>query len=172
MDDCAKYIKAKRPERRRMARYFPFLNISLALDVKCGIHFDDGFYRNVQQYQWDVLNHIGGWDMKWNFATIRLVETDRVPLQEYLKENDNDPENVLQELLSAGLKVSVSYVDDQSAFVVTISGSERSKRNQNWSLSSWSDDMWEAVAMSGYKHFVLCDGKDWADLDKGKSSWG
>ncbi len=165
IDDYLLFLLKRRRRRIDTESGWAFWRPIIGQMKRWGLDFDPRKYKTILEYERKN-------DMKWEFATIRLTEADKVPLQEYVHTHDNDPENILQELLSAGFKVSISFVDDQSAFVVTISGSERSKRNQGWSLSSWSDDFWEAVSMAGYKHFVLCDGKDWADLDKGKSSWG
>lgn len=165
LDECVNYLALKRGSAKRRKLTSGFRRLRHYWMKAYGIELDDERYESLEHYEYKCY-------MKWKFATIRLTDADKLPLQEFLKEHDNDPENVLQELLSAGLKFSGSFIDDQAAFVVTISGSDRSKGNNGWSLSSWSDDFWEAVAMCGYKHFVLCKGKEWSDLDKHTANWG
>lgn len=110
--------------------------------------------------------------MAWKFITRRLDENDRVELQKYIDEHDGGTEEILQEILGAGYKVSISWIDDQSSYVVTVSGSKRSPHNDGYSMTSWSDDIWEAVAMCGYKVFVLAEGTGWKKIEASPDSWG
>lgn len=110
--------------------------------------------------------------LSWTMIHIRLDKKHLPKIQEFLKSHDNDPENVLQEIMSLGYKVSMSFIDDRASFVVTMSGTDRTKHNDKMSVSSWSDDFWEAVTMMGYKHFVICDGKSWEDHDTSSENWG
>lgn len=114
-------------------------------------------------------------DMAWKkkeFVNINLTVADKKPLDNYIKECEGDYVKVIHQLLADGYKLSLNFHVDKGAYTVSITGSDDCKYNQDAILTSWSDDVLEAVFMNGYKHYVVCDGKDWAKNQTKENNWG
>ncbi|AXH79574.1 MAG: hypothetical protein [Circular genetic element sp.] len=110
--------------------------------------------------------------MDWTFVEIKLGQDDKPALEEFLTEYDNDPLEILDDISELGYKVSISYVDDQSSYVVTVSGTKRSGLNNKQSVTSWSNNLAEACTMAGYKVLVIAKNKDWVEFETGNANWG
>lgn len=108
----------------------------------------------------------------WKFVNMRLTSDDEPELKKFALKYKSDVSAVVIELLSSGYKISITWVDDKESFIVTLTPTESCPYNAKSSMSSWSDDVIEAVMMAGYKNYVLADGKDWADAERGKDGWG
>lgn len=109
---------------------------------------------------------------EWEFINIKLEKTDVPALEKYAKSHDNDPFSVLDEILAAQYKVSVSWVDKQNSYVVSVSGNENTALNNKCTMTSWSDSVMEALIMTGFKVFVVCGGKAWKDFEEETGNWG
>jgi len=111
-------------------------------------------------------------DPRWKFIECRLTADDAEGLERFSKGDYGGLVQTATELSSMGYKLSVSFIDKQNAFVATVSGSDRSKYNNGTSISSWSDDLAEAILMCGYKVIVLANRGDWEVLDAPRANWG
>lgn len=109
-------------------------------------------------------------DFNWNLINVRLDETHTADLANFVKSLDGDATEALRIMLEDGYKVSVSYIEKNEAFCVTISGREGMKYNSNSSMSSFSDDLQEAIFMTAFKHGILFSRKQWAANKK--DNWG
>lgn len=109
---------------------------------------------------------------KWEFVEIRLQQTAAKDVEKYAQKHKNDPVSILEEITSYGYKVSISWVDDRNAYVVSVSGSDNSKNNNQTTVTSWSDSAMEALAMAGYKVVILTSGGDWKEFVTAKDNWG
>lgn len=108
----------------------------------------------------------------WTFANVRMTKADLPRLREFMQNYDDDPVAAILDVLGSGYKVSISWLDEQQSFVVTLTGTERSKHNQQTSMTTWSDDLQEAFAMAAFKHFVLCEAQEWQDYENASQNWG
>jgi hypothetical protein len=107
----------------------------------------------------------------FTFSTLRVEPEDTPAFEKWLEGNSANPLTVLEEFAGDGFKVSVTYVTDQNSFCVTVVGTKETKRHDKMGMSSWSDDLGEALSMAWYKHFVMCDGGEWPTKGHGKR-WG
>ena len=108
----------------------------------------------------------------WTFVNCELSDKDKAALESYADEHQREPMSVIEELTASGYKISLSWLDDNHCFIVTISGTKYTSFNEGSSMSSRSDDLSEAFFMAGFKHFILAGGKDWSKLDTERSGWG
>lgn len=108
----------------------------------------------------------------WEFVNIRLTSDDRPKLVEMLAEYNGFVRDILADVLELGYKVSASWIDDKSSYIVTVSGNDKTPDNNRQSVTSWSSDLDEAYIMSGYKVLVLAQGKAWKDIASSDSNWG
>ena len=108
----------------------------------------------------------------WKFVNIRLSSEDLDGLNHFIKQFDGTAIDALEELNTTGYKVSHSWQDKQTAFNVTVSGTDNSPANYQRSMSTYSDDLDQAIMMTLYKVMVVCEGKDWEKYEKDSSNWG
>ena len=106
------------------------------------------------------------------FINLRLTIADRNSVEKFASEFKDDAFAVLEELHIRGYKVSSSWIDKQNAYVVSVTGTERSQKNEHATITSWSDDLKECVFLAGYKVLVIAGDKDWTSLDESVSNWG
>lgn len=107
----------------------------------------------------------------FTFSTLRIEPDDAPAFEKWLEGNTVNPLAVLEQFTSDGFKISVTYVIDQNSFCVTVVGTKETKRHDKCGMSSWSDDLAEALGMTWYKHYILCDGSEWPTKGHGKR-WG
>lgn len=123
------------------------------------------FYVSYDNWKDDIM-------AVWEFVEIKLDKEDKKPLAEYMKELNDDPVEMLTAISALGYKVSVSWVDKQNSFVVSVSGRKDTKYNNGLSVSSWSDNLIEAIGMAAYKVIKLTDSGDWKEHATESSNWG
>lgn len=108
----------------------------------------------------------------WKFVEIKLVKEDKKALEKYAEQFKGNMVDMIEQLCSYQYKISISWVDKQNSYVVSVSGTDHSKDNDNRTLTSWSDDVIEAVEMALYKVEVICSGGNWDDHATEQSNWG
>lgn len=108
----------------------------------------------------------------WKIINVRLKKEDKPALEAFADSVENDVFHVIDEVLSQGYKLSISWVDAQNSYVVSVSGTDRAKYNKGCTITSWSDEVSEAIMMMGYKVLVLGEKKAWVDLDMPEENWG
>jgi len=108
---------------------------------------------------------------QWQFLNYTLSESETIALQQFV---DNDVDGILplmDVLLGQGYKVSMTWVDQNTAFCIAVTGTENSKYNNGKSMTSWSDSLEEGLFIAVYKHLVIFGGKEWVGQDVQKR-WG
>lgn len=105
------------------------------------------------------------------FASLRLDKSDERKFQSWVTAENIQPLVMLNEFFSAGFKVSISWVADQTAFCMSIIGTDSTRKHQGMVMTTWSDDLEEVILLSGYKHFVVCEGGEWPTQDN-TQRWG
>jgi len=105
------------------------------------------------------------------FAAISLTADDEKKFTEWLSSNSLSGVEALLEFLQGGFKISCSYIVDQSAFCLTVIGTESTKLHRDMCMTSWSDDLEEAALIAYYKHVVLCSSGEWPLRQNGQR-WG
>jgi hypothetical protein len=117
-----------------------------------------------------------GWNIMprnndFQFANIKLNRSDEKEFRGWSETQDFDTMGLLTNLGGDGYKVSLAWIDKQNAWCVTLVATDGAKHNKNRGLSSWSDDLEEAIWISGYKHYRMCDGGSWPD-EGSNQNWG
>lgn len=120
----------------------------------------------------DEVYHMARTKSEWQFANVKLTEKDKPKLIRFSGEFDDNPMNILTEIASRQYKLSVSWVDKQNSFVVSVSGTENSKINNGVTMTSWSDDVEEAIFMTGYKVLEVTQDGVWLEYAEESSNWG
>ncbi len=108
----------------------------------------------------------------WTFITIKLSQDDKPELEAFIKGYNKHFLDVITDVLAMGYKVSLNWIDKQNAFVVSVSGTNESAQNKGATVTSWSDELSEAIFMMGYKALVLGKSKTWVEIQTDSSNWG
>ena len=66
----------------------------------------------------------------------------------------------------------MGYYPDSEAYGAFMSPLKDTKQNQGKILTSWSDDVGEAVLMCLYKHEVVFKNGEWTEDSKKSRRWG
>lgn len=105
------------------------------------------------------------------FASIRVTASQEAAFTEWVASSKEDGLAWFNIFTGDGFKVSVSWVFDQNAFCVSLIGTDNTKDHRDMVMTSWSDDLEEAIRLAAFKHYVLCEGKEWPSQETGKR-WG
>ncbi len=105
------------------------------------------------------------------FVDVRIRASDKDAFKTWAQSNANDSVDLLSTLVNSGYKVSVSWSDYQDCYTASFTGQEEKSPNYHLVMTSRSDDLWEAIMIGLYKHFVQCGGEDWP-TDRQTNDWG
>lgn len=105
------------------------------------------------------------------FVDVRISKADRAAFDKWAAETANDAIDLLASLANSGYKISVSWSDYNDCYTASFTGQEENGPNYHLVMTSRSDDMWEALMIGLYKHYVQCRGEDWP-TDKQENDWG
>lgn len=111
-------------------------------------------------------------NQQWKFINIKLTDKDKKPLAQYADSHKVDVRSVIDDICAGGYKLSISFVIAQNSYVVTVSGNDKTKHNNGCSMTSWSDEVIEAIFMTGYKMFEICGGEPWDEYATENNNWG
>lgn len=93
------------------------------------------------------------------FAQVTLSAEDKPIFTKWLSENAADYERYFDNAVRSDWKISTRYVADQDALICTFTMTDDDDINHHVTVSSWSDDVFEAFFLTYYKVFVMYDGK-------------
>lgn len=105
------------------------------------------------------------------FVNFALSAQDEKAFTDWLAKSKLNLGDLLEELAGQGFKLSATFVGDQAAYCFTLVGTDATKQHKDKCMSSWADNLAEAVAIGYYKHVVLCDSGAWPESASG-SRWG
>lgn len=155
--------KIKNKDRRT---YVLYLVVSRHLKRRMGLEAIELNLR-IWESEDDMPKKITGWTM----INARLTKADQKVFHDTVTKTNQPAQDLVIELLEQGYKVSISFVDDRASFVFTVTGPKGHKINAEKSMTSWSDDLEEAMCMGWYKvRHVFNDGV-WTD-DEDHGIWG
>lgn len=105
------------------------------------------------------------------FSTLRLLTEDKEKYAGWVQKTKANIVDMVAAFCGDGFKVSVSYITEQNSFCVTIIGTDNTKQHKECCMTTWSDDLEEAILMAGYKHYAMCDGAAWP-MQETAQRWG
>lgn len=110
---------------------------------------------------------------QYEFVDIRLSEGDKAKFLDWQSKQGDNVYAELDSLLRANYKLSSSYDEANKCNIVSLTCREIGDVNYGFVLSSRAATIWDALALTLYKHFEMCDDGDWAvDQRKSSNSWG
>jgi len=105
------------------------------------------------------------------FAAVSIGAKDEKKFTEWAQSNSVTPVEAANALLGRGYKISISWVVNSNAFCVSLIGTPTSKTNDGVIMTSWSDDLEEAILIAAYKHLEMCGDGAWPTRDD-TQRWG
>lgn len=109
------------------------------------------------------------------FVDLKLSQEDRKWIDEHFDISADDFLDMLQDLLNAGYKVSISVFGVSKAVSVSITGKHPENPNNGYTLSSYAGTFERALMATWYKCFTIAKGGVWANaqiLLPGSDDWG
>lgn len=110
----------------------------------------------------------------WNkieFITRSMDETEAASFKQWVKSVDKEASTMIQDAMLDDYKLSVTWDDNNECFIATLTGKQEQRSNADKALSSRSDDWYEAIMLTLYKHHVLFNGGKWSGSSQ-KNNWG
>lgn len=114
-------------------------------------------------------------DAPWGgFINVKLDEGQKDQFSTWFGQGEGLHFNMLDDALGDGLKVGFSYDRENECYITTLTGAGWEGCTDRYCLTSRAGTFDESVALSMYKHYIVCAG-DWGDLRPRtgrKDSWG
>jgi hypothetical protein len=108
---------------------------------------------------------------KVEFVNVTLNEAQKKEFLTWFKTEGERIADHLGQIMVDDYKVSCSWDDRNQCYIASFTGKEDQRVNEHKSMSSRSDDWYEALALNAYKHLVVFKGNTW-DGETSKNNWG
>jgi len=92
------------------------------------------------------------------FINIRMTEDLKERFFAWYDENANQVFALMIDMQAAGLKLTMSYDDENSCFIVTVTGALLADYPDRYCVTSRSGEQMQALALAEWKHFELARG--------------
>ena len=107
----------------------------------------------------------------WEFVDVKVTKADKASFKDWSTKTAADSVDLLSTLVNSGYKLSVSWSDYSDCYTASLSCTEEGLANYHLVMTSRSDELWEAVMLALYKHYVMCHDETWP-TDKPDDTWG
>lgn len=97
----------------------------------------------------------------FNLIDYRLNDTELDAFEVWFEKQAPNPTETLIALAEKSYKVSLTYVENSSAWCVSITGQKDAKFNASSTLTTWADEPLEGLYMAFYKAMVVFEGGVW-----------
>jgi hypothetical protein len=105
------------------------------------------------------------------FAQVTIASEDKPIFKEWYNSNLADYERLFDNAIRSDWKVSTRYVEEQDAVICSFTMTDDEDINHHVTVSSWSDDCFEAFMLTYYKIFVMFDQKR-LPTESSTGKWG
>jgi hypothetical protein len=105
------------------------------------------------------------------FSSLALLAEDEKKFTAWVSKENPIAMDILRSFTEQGFKVSLVYVIEQNSFCFSVIGTEDTKLHKKMILTSWSDQIEEAILIAAYKHFIMCDSGAWP-VGRTGTRWG
>lgn len=106
------------------------------------------------------------------FVTLTLSKGDKKKFETWAQAQEMTALGFVQTLATDGYKLSVSHDFDNDCFIVACTGKDTAAHNNGKCFTSRAPTVEEAVFMTAYKHYVVCDAGSWGEPSENGMSWG
>lgn len=110
---------------------------------------------------WDALMATKSNKPSFNLIDYRLTDSELDQYEKWLETQTITLQNLLAQLAEKDYKVSFTFVENSEAWCVSVTGKQDAKFNSESTLTTWSDDALDGLAMAIFKVFVVFGGGVW-----------
>ena len=107
----------------------------------------------------------------FQFLEMRVLQSDKDKFSKWSQDKTNDSVDLLASLTNSGYKVSLSWSDYHDCYTASLTCTDKENHNYGWIVTSKSDDLWDAVMLMLYKHYVMARDEQWP-IGIVEDSWG
>ena len=97
----------------------------------------------------------------FNLIDYRLNDAELDAFETWFEKSAPNPTETLIALAEKSYKVSLTYVENSSAWCVSITGQKTAKFNSESTLTTWADEPLEGLYMAFYKAMIVFEGGVW-----------
>lgn len=106
----------------------------------------------------------------FNLIDYRLSETELDAFEAWAKQKPPSFASMMAELATMNYKLSLTFVENSESWCASITGKEDAKFNSGATITTWGDDVEEAILMAFFKVVVIFEKGKW--VGKAKSNRG
>lgn len=106
------------------------------------------------------------------FVNVRLTKDDKKKLAAFTEQIAPDLAEHLINFVGSGFKLSINLDSQNDCYIVAATGTQNARVNKGLCMTSRSEDLFEAIYMTLYKHEILCDNDSWGEPVGNGSNWG
>lgn len=99
------------------------------------------------------------------FVRFELSAEDRKALPKFIKENEKEFDNLVNMILGANHKISLSFSEHNDSYICSVTGKPEDCDNANKCYTSHGKTFLMAYWVALYKYHVVWKGEVWEDLD-------
>jgi len=110
----------------------------------------------------------------WNdieFVNVKLTEDQKTQFTAWAQKPPTPITDLIGQSMVNLYRISCGWDDSNQCFIATITGKKEAKFNASRSMSSRSDDWYEALALCMFKHYVLFGERTWQG-ETDRNNWG
>jgi hypothetical protein len=173
------FTKPVNPNFFAAHRWYHNKGIVLLRDDHHSLHF--GAFARQNTFWIEVILPYGKWE--WfemaartkfgtTFVNVRVSREERNKIDAWAIDHETEQGDMLDALVCNGYKVSLNQDVDNDCILVAVTGGNGSPYNRGLCMTSRAGSPLEALYLAFYKHFVMCDGKEWPEPDDIDRSYG
>lgn len=110
----------------------------------------------------DMEDFMAKQQSNFNLIEYRLTDEQIEAFEKWVKDAKIAPVQALNYCAEKGIKVSMTFATKQEAWCVSLTGKEENKFNEGATLTTWSDDPFEALFMAIFKATVIFQDGKWS----------
>lgn len=108
---------------------------------------------------------------KFWFASLKMPKAAKSEFETWKQENEDDFWHYLSQAMNSGYKLSARYDYDNSTHIVSLTCLSSEDVNFNGVMVTRASEIDEAMWLSLYKHWILCDEQEWPS-EQDEKDWG
>jgi len=106
------------------------------------------------------------------FINVRLDDSEKLLFSVWYEENPNVSAQILEELLGAGMKVTLAYDHDNDSWLCSFTGRLVEGDSSRYVTTTRAGSMGEVIALACYKHVYVVKGVYKKYSNSNKPLWG
>lgn len=117
---------------------------------------------------WDSLMAKQNNRPSFNLIDYRLNDAELDAYEKSIEKSIPTLTQLLSDFAEKDYKISMSFVENSQAWCISITGKEDAKFNSSSTLTTWSDDPMDGLAMAHFKVFVVFNGGVWKTKEQSR----